>query len=97
LIGKHGKLPEEFANQLLDYINDTGVVLVSTKNGKHLDNLLKVLKSAKARSVPTLIFDDEADNASPNTNEAKQAKKGKDTVPDSAIFEKIGKIRERSC
>jgi len=86
--------PEEFANQLLDYINDTGVVLVSTKNGKHLDNLLKVLKSAKARSVPTLIFDDEADNASPNTNEAKQAKKGKDTVPDSAIFEKIGKIRE---
>lgn len=86
--------PEEFAQQLLDYINDTGIVLVSTKNGKHLDNLLKVLKSAKARSVPTLIFDDEADNASPNTNEAKQAKKGKDTVPDSAIFEKIGKIRE---
>jgi hypothetical protein len=86
--------PEEFAQQLLNYINDTGVVLVSTKNGKHLDSLLKVLKSAKARSVPTLIFDDEADNASPNTNEAKQAKKGKDTVPDSAIFEKIGKIRE---
>jgi hypothetical protein len=86
--------PEEFAQQLLDYINDTGVVLVSTKNVRHLDNLLKVLKSAKARNVPTLIFDDEADNASPNTNEAKQAKKGKDTVPDSAIFEKIGKIRE---
>ncbi|HEY9674805.1 MAG TPA: Z1 domain-containing protein [Waterburya sp.] len=86
--------PEEFAKQLLDYINDTGVVLVSTKNVRHLDNLIKVLKSAKAKSVPTLIFDDEADNASPNTNEAKQAKKGKDTVPDSAIFEKIGKIRE---
>ena len=88
--------PEEFAQQLLKYkyINTDGVVLVSTKNGKHLDNLLKVLKSAKAKSVPTLIFDDEADNASPNTNEAKQSKKGKDTVPDSAIFEKIGKIRE---
>lgn len=87
--------PEDFAtNELLDYIKDTGVVLVSTKNKNHLDNLLKVLKFAKASSVPTLIFDDEADNASPNTNEAKQAKKGKDTVPDSAIFEKIGKIRE---
>jgi hypothetical protein len=86
--------PIEFANQLLDYINDTGVVLVSTKNVRHLDNLLKVLKSAKARSVPTLIFDDEADNASLNTNEAKQAKKGKDTVPDSAIFDKIAKIRK---
>ncbi|MBW4429011.1 MAG: Z1 domain-containing protein [Nostoc desertorum CM1-VF14] len=87
--------PEDFAtNQLLDYIKDTGVVLVSTKNKSHLDNLLKVLKSVKASSVPTLIFDDEADNASPNTNEAKQAKKGKDTVPDSAIFEKIGNIRK---
>ncbi|MGC1394255.1 MAG: hypothetical protein WA828_08225, partial [Coleofasciculaceae cyanobacterium] len=63
--------PVDFAQRLLNYINDTGVVLVSTKNGKHLDNLLKVLKSAKAKSVPTLIFDDEADNASPNTNEAK--------------------------
>lgn len=86
--------PIEFANQLSDYINDTGVVLVSTKNVRHIDNLLKVLKSARASNVPTLIFDDEADNASPNTNEAKQSKKGKDTVPDSAIFDKIGKIRK---
>lgn len=87
--------PEDFANnQLLDYIQDTGVVLVSTKNVRHLDNLLKVLKSSRACSVPTLIFDDEADNASPNTNEAKQAKKGKDVVPDSAVFEKIGNIRK---
>ncbi|MEI1378047.1 Z1 domain-containing protein [Nostoc sp.] len=87
--------PEDFAtNQLLDYMKDTGVVLVSTKNKSHLDNLLKVLKYSKASSVPTLIFDDEADNASPNTNEAKQAKKGKETVPDSAIFEKIGNIRK---
>ncbi|MFM2061776.1 MAG: hypothetical protein RLZZ507_1446 [Cyanobacteriota bacterium] len=87
--------PDNFANnQLIDYIQDTGVVLVSTKNVRHLDNLLKVLKSSRASSVPTLIFDDEADNASPNTNEAKQAKKGKDVVPDSAVFEKIGNIRK---
>ncbi len=89
--------PEEFANQLLHYINTDGVVLVSTKNIRHLDNLLKVLKSAKARRVPTLIFDDEADNASPNTNESKQAKQartGKNQVKDSAIFERIGQIRE---
>src|SRR4028119_918862 len=87
--------PIEFGNQLHDYINDTGVVLVSTKNGRHLENLLKVLKSAKASSVPTLIFDDEADNASLNTNEAKQAKKEKNTVPDSKIFELIAKIRQQ--
>jgi len=86
--------PIEFSHQLHDYINDTGVVLVSTKNVRHLENLLKVLKSAKASSVPTLIFDDEADNASLNTNEAKQAKKEKNTVPDSKIFELIAKIRQ---
>lgn len=87
--------PREFANQLHDYINDTGVVLVSTKNVRHLDSLLKVLKSAQASNVPTLIFDDEADNASLNTNEAKQAKKEKNTVPDSKIFEIIAKIRQQ--
>ncbi|GAB4282713.1 MAG: Z1 domain-containing protein [Oscillatoriaceae cyanobacterium] len=89
------KDPQDFAkSKLKPYIQDTGVVLVSTKNGHHLDNLLQVLKLAKASSVPTLIFDDEADNASLNTNEAKKAKKEKDTVPDSAIFEKIGQIRK---
>jgi len=88
------KIPEEFAKkQLRDYINDTGVVLVSTKEGHHLDRLLEVLKIANARNVPTLILDDEADNASLNTNEAKQAKKGKETVQDSPTFSKIGKIR----
>ncbi|MCT7950787.1 Z1 domain-containing protein [Ancylothrix sp. C2] len=89
------KHPEDFVkNKLLHYIKDTGVVLVSTKNVRHLDNLLKVLKYAKANTVPCLIFDDEADNASLNTNEAKQAKDDKETVPDSKIFEKIGKIRK---
>lgn len=82
------------ANKLGQYIDDTGVVLVSTKNANHLKNLLAALKAAKAHRVPTLIFDDEADNASLNTNEAKQSKKGKDTIPDSAIFDWIGKIRK---
>ncbi|MBW4445491.1 MAG: Z1 domain-containing protein [Spirirestis rafaelensis WJT71-NPBG6] len=87
--------PKYFAeNRLSPYIKDTGVVLVSTKNVHHLDNLLQVLKFAKASSVATLMFDDEADNASLNTNESKQSKKGKDTAPDSAIFKKIGNIRE---
>jgi hypothetical protein len=89
------KDPKYFAeSKLRPYIEDTGVVLVSTKNVRHLENLLQVLKYAKASNVPALIFDDEADNASLNTNEAKQAKKGKDFVPDSRIFGKIGEIRE---
>ncbi|MCG5060816.1 MAG: Z1 domain-containing protein [Limnoraphis sp. WC205] len=89
------KDPKDFVESKLSrYIEYTGVVLVSTKNVRHLDNLLQVLKYAKASSVPTLILDDEADNASLNTNQAKQAKKGKDLVPDSTIFDKIGKIRK---
>ena len=91
------KDPDGFAEtKVVPYIKDTdiGVVLVSTKNGHHLDNLLKVLKAAKVKGVPTLIFDDEADNASLNTNESKQAKKGKDAIDDSKIFETIGKIRQ---
>jgi hypothetical protein len=87
--------PIKFAKtKVTPYIKDTGIVLISTKNSHHLDKLLKVLKEAKVKDVPTLIFDDEADNASLNTNESKQAKQGKDTIPDSTIFEKIGKIRQ---
>ncbi|MDJ0772773.1 MAG: Z1 domain-containing protein [Mastigocoleus sp. MO_167.B18] len=87
--------PQEFAkSKLKPYLKDRGVVLVSTKNVRHLEKLIEVLKYAKASNVPTLIFDDEADNASLNTNEAKQSKKGKDIVSDSAIFEKIGTIRK---
>lgn len=86
--------PIRFGNDLRDYIDDTGVVLVSTKNVHHLENLLSVLRSANAQCVPGLIFDDEADNASLNTNEAKQAKRGKHSVPDSSIFDLIGQIRK---
>lgn len=87
--------PISFAKtKIIPYIKDTGVVFVSTKNHHHLDNLLAVLKIAKVKYVPTLIFDDEADNASLNTNESKQAKHGKGTIPDSTIFDKIGKIRQ---
>ncbi|MBD2211795.1 Z1 domain-containing protein [Nostoc linckia FACHB-104] len=89
------KDPIGFAeNKVIPYVKDTGIVLVSTKNVHHLENLLKVLKTAKVKDVPTLIFDDEADNASLNTNEYKQAKQGKITISDSAIFEKIGNIRK---
>jgi len=88
------KDPKGFGKNLKDYIQDTGVVLISTKNIRHLEALLEVLKSGGAKTVPSIIFDDEADNASLNTNEAKQSKKGKANVPDSSIFDVIGKIRK---
>jgi hypothetical protein len=87
--------PQGFALKQKAYVKDTGVVLVSTKNIKHLEGLLEVLKVLDAKHFPSIIFDDEADNASLNTNEAKQSKKGKRSIPDSAIFDAIGKIRKK--
>ncbi|MBD2629382.1 Z1 domain-containing protein [Trichormus variabilis] len=84
------KDPVYFAKtKVIPYIKDTGVVLVTTKNVSHLKRLLIVLKTAKVKIFPTLIFDDEADNASLNTNESKQSKQGKETIPDSSTFEQI--------
>ncbi|MFN7415045.1 MAG: Z1 domain-containing protein [Dolichospermum sp.] len=89
------KDPVDFAKtKVIPYIKDTGVVLVTTKNISHLKRLLTVLKTAKVKNFPTLIFDDEADNASLNTNEAKQSKQGKDVISDSSTFAQIGEIRE---
>jgi len=88
------KDPNDCGKKVKDYIQDTGVILISTKNIRHLEALLEVLKTADAKNVPSVIFDDEADNASLNTNEAKQSKKGKTNIPDSSIFDVIGKIRK---
>jgi len=87
--------PDTFAkSRVQPYIGDTGVVLISTKNVHHLEGLRKVLKTSGAKLFPAIIFDDEADNASLNTSQAAQARKGKAAVDDSAIFEAIGEIRK---
>ncbi len=80
---------------------DTGVVLVSTKNTHHLANLLTVLEASGAKGFPAIIVDDEADNASLNTSvgrEARAARKSasgaqQDDVEPSKIFERIGDLR----
>jgi hypothetical protein len=84
--------PKAFADEIKAYLEDTGVVLVSTKNGKNLENLIIVLKRLGAAHVPGLILDDEADNASLNTKTAKMARDK--TEEPSRIFELIGRIRE---
>jgi hypothetical protein len=83
--------PKAFADDISAYVDDTGVVLISTKNGKNLENLIAVLKRLNAESVPGLILDDEADNASLNTKTAQMAT-GKVEEP-SKIFELIGRVR----
>jgi hypothetical protein len=83
--------PAGFADDIKGYLEDTGVVLVSTKNVKNLENLILVLKRLGADRVPGMILDDEADNASLNTNAARMAAGSADEP--SRIFELIGKVR----
>ncbi|PGT62871.1 hypothetical protein COD86_18280 [Bacillus cereus] len=49
-----------------------GVVFVSTKNVTNLKKLTKTIINTKADTQPTIIFDDEADQASLNTNIGKE-------------------------
>ena len=70
-----------------------GLVLVATKNTRSLETILTVLKYSGASRYPTLILDDEADNASLNTKTATAARRGPKIQP-SRIFELIGRIRE---
>jgi hypothetical protein len=78
-------------DRIKHYLGDTGVVLISTKNVNHLENLKRVLAAAGARDYPAVILDDEADNASLDTSESKKGR-GKYTDP-STIFKAIGDLR----
>ncbi len=67
----------------------TGLVLLSTKNVNHLNKLAEVIDALKTRFGGTLpaalIIDDEADQASPDTGKARQAKRrarGQEPSPD---------------
>ncbi|MCF8470238.1 MAG: Z1 domain-containing protein [Reyranella sp.] len=69
-------------------------VIVCSKNPNHLASLLDAFKkvgSAGARGLPTMIIDDEADQASLNTHTQKNAKKN--SVDISKINELISNFR----
>ncbi|MBY0110575.1 hypothetical protein K2Y00_01010 [Patescibacteria group bacterium] len=65
--------PKRFARDL----RNPPVVLVCSKNGTVLSGLLEEFKKAGARGLSALIIDDEADQASLNTNTSKAKKTGK--------------------
>lgn len=71
---------------------DPGVIFVVPKNGNHLGRLCKLLNETKSFKYPTLIIDDEADQASLDRNRKKRSE-GKN-VPGSPVFSHIEKIRK---
>jgi hypothetical protein len=54
-------------DDLLAEIARDGLVLVCAKNDMHLGRIMAFLQQIDAPSYPTLIFDDEADAATPDT------------------------------
>ncbi|WNZ62426.1 Z1 domain-containing protein [Myxococcus sp. MxC21-1] len=84
--------PASSGTQLKNALSDTGILLVSTKNVKNLENLCTVLRKAGAKNHPALIIDDEADNASLDTNTARRTRDS--NVPPSEVFSHIADIRK---
>lgn len=56
-------------------VENTPFAVVCSKNGSMLKSLLEAFKKAKAKALAMLIVDDEADQASLNTNTSKPATK----------------------
>ncbi|MDR3643295.1 MAG: Z1 domain-containing protein [Candidatus Doudnabacteria bacterium] len=76
-------------------IRTSAFVVVCSKNSSHLTNLLEAFKkvgASGARGLPTLIIDDEADQASLNTYTQSNAKKRAQEI--SAINKRITELRE---
>jgi len=73
--------------------SDDSVVITLLKDKTHFTKIINLLKDIHGiENQPTLIIDDEADQASQNTKEQSNAKTGKDEV--SRTYEMIQKIRD---
>lgn len=84
ILGKSDwKDPKRFKTR----VENTPFAVVCSKNGSMLKSLLDAFKTAKAKDLAMLIVDDEADQASLNTNTAKPA------VRASTINDVITKFR----
>jgi len=71
------------------------ILLTVMKNGNRLKNLTKILKSVDLEGVPTLIIDDESDQASLNTKASANSTEGKPVNEGEAsvIYSRIQELR----
>jgi hypothetical protein len=82
--------PTGEAGQMVETALDVGrtVLIPVMKNGRHLDNLSRLLARLSLRGVPALIIDDEADQASLN-NDIRRVPQGQ-----SATYRRILGLRD---
>jgi hypothetical protein len=73
-------------NDNLPGLEKQTVLITVMKNGKHLDNLIAILRRLDLASVPALVIDDEADQASLNNNVNKGS--------ESATYQRMVSLRK---
>ncbi|MFJ3450466.1 Z1 domain-containing protein [Pseudomonas sichuanensis] len=70
------------------------LLITVLKHGGHLEKLAEVLKKIDLTMTPSLIIDDESDQASLNTKAAKNRKTSSSDEEKSATYEKILNLRQ---
>jgi hypothetical protein len=87
---------EQWADETYPNERCSTVLITVMKNGNHLRNLTDILRGLNLNGVPTLIIDDESDQASLNTKARANAKAGVDVNEGQAstIYRRINNLRE---
>jgi hypothetical protein len=71
-------------------LDRSGVLIVCAKDSTHIQYLVELLETVGAANYPALIFDDEADQATPDTTTAARASaKSGSPTRGSAIFRRV--------
>ncbi len=75
------------ARQIVQGLEDNsyGVVIIGSKGKTVLEQLTELLKEIGAEKYPAIVFDDEGDQATLDTNVSKRARPGKKDTPQSTI------------
>lgn len=95
VLTKDDELDRHVEDVKLDMEHSAGhILLVASKGNKSLENVTKFLKQIGPKTYPMVIFDDEGDQASLDTNTYKRSKTGDLTLQPSSINKLIGKMRK---
>jgi len=92
---KDDELNNEVEDATLDMSLPAGrLLLIASKGAKSLKNITDFLKDIGAQTYPMVIFDDEGDQASLDTNTYKRSSTGDLTLQPSSINKLINKLRK---
>ncbi|HEU0125390.1 MAG TPA: Z1 domain-containing protein, partial [Flavobacterium sp.] len=86
---------DHIRNTLSNY-TDYGLILICQKESKHLEDVKFFLEKINAPKYPVLLLDDEADQATPDTNLRKRAMTDPATLPSKTFSQIVWTPEEES-